>query len=635
MPDLRAPVASKLPAERWLYAPSWRRTEAAGASLEPATGSWCVFADEEGIGEGLAARLRQGGATVTVVKPGPAFAWPEGEACIVEPTQRGDYERLFDELSARGDEPTRFVHLWGVGGGAADSLDRSLLSVLRVGEVLGRRGSEESSLTVVSSRTQEVLGGESLSPLRAMVLGPCRVLSQEYPLLACRTVDVVVSGEPAEADLVEQLLGEVTSGAAEPTVAYRGRYRWVQSFDPIPPPASADAPRLRPRGVYLVTGGLGNVGMALAAYLARTVQARLVLTGRSGLPDRSQWEACLAGAAPADVVASRIRAVRELEALGAEVLIVRADAGDIDEMRVALAGAREAFGRLDGVIHAAGDVGSGVLRAVSATERDDFERQLRPKLGGAEVIDALTGGEDLDFVFLTSSLSAVLGGLGYAAYSAVNCALDAFARRQHQRGKRAWMSACWDAWRFQADPGERDRLSHLAIGALEGGETFGRLLRLPPRPQVVVSTTLLQERLDQWTKAAGAEVGTGGGPELARGPRPQMSAVYVAPDDPVERRLAALWGEMLGIDRVGVDDNFFELGGSSLLAVHLMGKLKKEYPVDLSVATLFEASTVRTLSRVIRSRQGPDPGLARSADRGQARKGTRKRQRRTSDAAVE
>ena len=85
---------------------------------------------------------------------------------------------------------------------------------------------------------------------------------------------------------------------------------------------------------------------------------------------------------------------------------------------------------------------------------------------------------------------------------------------------------------------------------------------------------------------------------------------------------------MLGIDRVGVDDNFFELGGSSLLAVHLMGRLKKEYPVELSVATLFEASTVRTLSRVIRSRQGPDPGLARSADRGQARKETRQRQRR-------
>jgi acyl carrier protein len=117
-----------------------------------------------------------------------------------------------------------------------------------------------------------------------------------------------------------------------------------------------------------------------------------------------------------------------------------------------------------------------------------------------------------------------------------------------------------------------------------------------------------------------------------------MSAPYVAAEEAVERRLAAVWGEMLGIDRVGVDDNFFELGGDSLLAVHLMGRLRKEYAVELSVATLFEGSTVRALSRIIRSRQSPDPRLARSAGRGQARKQTRKQprqRRRASDAAVE
>ncbi|PYQ44523.1 MAG: hypothetical protein DMF77_07050, partial [Acidobacteria bacterium] len=363
--SVRSPRAVKLPVERWLYAPSWRRTETVGPALEPETGSWCVFADEEGVGDGLAARLREAGATVTVVKPGPAFAWRDADVCVVEPTRPADYERLFDELSARDDAPTRFVHLWGVGGGAAESIDHCLVSVLRLGEVVGRRGNQETSLTVVTSGTQEVLA--------------------------------------AAADLVEQVRAEVTSASAEPAVAYRGRYRWIQSFDPIPPPAVADAPRLRPRGVYLVTGGLGNVGMALAAYLARTVKARLVLTGRSGLPDRLEWDVYLAGARPEDAVAGRIRAVRELEALGAEVRIVRADTADYEEMRAAFAQARETFGRLDGVIHAAGDLGTGVLRPVSETERGDYERQLRPKLGGAEVIDALLDGEDLDFVLVTSS----------------------------------------------------------------------------------------------------------------------------------------------------------------------------------------------------------------------------------------
>ncbi len=240
-------------------------------------------------------------------------------------------------------------------------------------------------------------------------------------------------------------------------------------------------------------------------------------------------------------------------------------------------------------------------------------------------------------MLLASSLSSVLGGLGFASYSAGNCALDAWARGQHQKGKRFWLSACWDAWRFQPDLGEGDRLAQVAITPDEGGETLGRLLTLSPRAQVLISTTGLQERLEQWTRPANLAGGKDDGSteEPERHARPQMSAVYVAPEDPVERRLVALWGSMLGIDRVGVDDSFFELGGSSLLAIHLIGRLKKEYPVDLSVATLFEASTVRTLSRVIRSRQGQDTSLARSAERGQARKGTHKRQRRTSDAAVE
>ena len=633
----RPPLHGKLPVERWLYAPSWRRGEELSQHPEETPASWCVFADHGGVGDLLAARLRQGGAAVTVVKAGSGFEWREADDCVLEPTRRGDYERLFDELESRGEVPDRFVHLWGVNGGAEESLDLGLLSVLRLGEVLGRRGNREATLTVVSSGTQEILGNEPLSPLRTMVLGPCRCISREFPLLACRNVDVPAPDPSTAGLLAEQILGEITSGSVEPAVAYRGRYRWVQAFDPIAVGEAPETARLRPQGVYLVTGGLGNVGLALAAHLARTVKARLVLTGRSGLPDRGQWDACLAGASAGDLVAGRIRGVRELEALGAEVLVVRADAADVKEMQTALALTRERFGRMDGIIHAAGDLGPGVLRSLAQIERGDCERQLRPKLGGAEVIDALLGGESLDFVLITSSLSTVLGGLGFGAYSAVNCALDAFARRQHQRGKRFWMSACWDAWRSGAEPGEGDRLARLAIAPLEGAETLGRLLALSARPQVVVSTTALQERLDQWTKPAISDTleEDARAEGLERHARPEMSAVYVAPEDPVERRLAALWADMLGIDKVGVDDNFFELGGSSLHAVHLMGKLKKEYPVELSVATLFEASTVRTLSRVIRSQQGADPGLARSANRGQARKGTRKRHRRTSDAAVE
>jgi phthiocerol/phenolphthiocerol synthesis type-I polyketide synthase E len=634
--------ASKLPVERWLYTPSWKRTEALPLDRETVEGRWCVLLPEEGaLGSALVAGLRARGASVTVVRPGPRFAWGEAGECTLPPGQRGAYEQLLDDLAAKGGVPDRFVHLWSAQGGAGDPLERGLLSVLHLGQALGRRQDRETSLLVVTAGVQDVLGNEPLSPLAATVLGPCRVIPQEYPLLACRTLDLPRGGpdEPSREVLAEVVLAEGASSSPEPTVAYRGRHRWVLSFEPVEPAATAPtAAPLRPRGVYLVTGGLGKVGLALAAHLARTAKARLVLTSRSGLPERAQWEQRLAAAPPGDEEARKIRAVQDLEALGAEVLALSADAADLGQMRAVLGLARERFGRLHGVIHAAAELGPGAFRPLAETERADCERQLRPKLGGAEVLERLLGDESLDFVLFTSSLSTVLGGLGLGAYAAGNHALDAFARRQHQKGKRFWVSVCWDGWQLGSGIVEGGgRLASTAISAEEGGEAFARLLTLGSPPQIVVSTTPLGTRLAEWTRreVPGGAGAASSSPEAERHARPEMSAVYVTPEDPVDRQLATLWAQMLGIDRVGADDNFFELGGSSLLAVHLMGRVRKEFPVELSVATLFEAPTVRALGHLIRSRQGPDHALALSEGRGQQRREGHRPKRRTSDAVVD
>jgi NAD(P)-dependent dehydrogenase (short-subunit alcohol dehydrogenase family)/acyl carrier protein len=437
-------------------------------------------------------------------------------------------------------------------------------------------------------------------------------------------------------------------------VAYRGRSRFVPSFEPVePPPAPSEAP-LRPRGCYLITGGLGKVGLAIAAYLAKTVQARLVLTSRTGLlrgapgaapggprgrdvpPVAGPSVPTIAGtlADDSDALAD-IPAVKHLESLGADVLCLRADVADLDDMRRALDAARARFGRIDGVVHAAADLGPGTFRPIRETGLADCERQLRPKLGGAVVLQQLLEDDPPDFVLFTSSLSTVLGGLGLAAYAAANHALDAFARRQPATGGRGWMSVCWDGWDFGARPsaGAGERLAAAAISPEEGGEAFARALARWRSPQLVISTTPLASRLEEWTAAEApapaSESSDRTGAERAA--RPEIGVVYAAPEDPVDRRLAAIWAEMLGVDRVGADDGFFELGGSSLLAVHMMARVRKEYPVDLSVTTLFEAPTVRALGEVIRSRRAEPPGPPPAS--GRAARLAPRDDRRTLDAA--
>jgi acyl transferase domain-containing protein/acyl carrier protein len=600
-----APGPGRLPLEQWLSTPSWKRGEELSAVA--ADGAFCVFAEDGALGESLVGRLRSAGASVTVVKPGSGYTWLDEETCVLTPGLRGDYERLVAELAQRDRSAGHWLHLWSAG--EAPGLERGFLSVLRLGEALGRQVRTPTRLTVVSRGLHDVLGDEAGTPLEATLLGPCLVLPQEYPLLECRNVDLGTG--PADG-----LLAEILASGGGPVVALRGRYRWLPGFEAVAAEAGG-APRLRSHGVYVVTGGLGRVAHALCLPLARDYRARLVLVGRTPL---------------SEATAEQVAGVRALETLGSEVLTVAADVSQPAEVERVFALARERFGRIDGVVHAAGEVGDATFQPAAQVERADLERQLRAKLGGAQAIAGALREDAPDFVLLTSSLASVLGGLGFAAYAAANASLDAFARQQHRAGRRFWISTAWDGWHFPR-PGQPERPG---ISAEEGGRVFERLLAGPLRPQLLISTSSLEARLAAWTNPGLAEAqDAAAGVAIQSQPRPELSAVYVAPEEAVERWLASLWGELLGIDKVGLDDNFFELGGSSLVAVHMMGRVRKQYPVDVSVATLFEGPSVRALAAIVRARQEGDDGLGRSAERGTLRKQGREIPRRTSDAVVE
>ena len=222
-------------------------------------------------------------------------------------------------------------------------------------------------LNVVTSGVAPVLGREPLVPAKATVIAPCRVISQEYPHIRCRLIDV---DDPSGA--AGSVVAELTREPFEPTVAYRGGRRWLQAFDAACFEPAEELPRrTRDRGVYLITGGLGKIGTVLCAFLARTTaDVKLVLTGRSELPPESRWDSWLE-ADPDSALAQRIRGLRDLQTNGAEVLYLTADAADRAEMAHVVEEAERRFGRIDGVVHAAGDTES--YTPVNEVERADVE----------------------------------------------------------------------------------------------------------------------------------------------------------------------------------------------------------------------------------------------------------------------
>ena len=174
---------------------------------------------------------------------------------------------------------------------------------------------------------------------------------------------------------------------------------------------------------------------------------KLVLTGRSPLPARENWQQWLETHDDQDDVSRKIRKVQSIEEMGAEVLVLRADVAQEEEMQGVITKTYTRFGRLHGVIHAAGIVRVGTT--IREAGRTECEEQFQSKAHGLSVLGKVLQGRALDFCLLTSSLSSVLGGLGYGPYSAANLFMDAFAQKANRTTDVPWISVNWDGWLFR------------------------------------------------------------------------------------------------------------------------------------------------------------------------------------------
>lgn len=611
----RRSSARKADISDWFYLPSWKqfdlpRLTRSEKSQDERT--WLVFCDDTGIGETLIERLMQRDEPVVVVNAGEQLRRTADLSYTIDPRSKGDYDALLMELVSLNLKITTVVHLWSVTS-TEESLgverfertqDLGLHSLILLTQSLSDQSLTSSlQLVVVTNSVHEVTGDESLRPEQSTILGAVKVIPQEYPEITCRSVDVVVSHtqDSVPARLIEQILDEVNENVSDRVVAYRGRHRWVQSFEAVRVEKGMGAhSRLKEGGVYLITGGLGSVGLALAQHLANR-QTKLALLGRSGLPEREEWPTWLEEHDDDDDVSDRIRRVQELEAAGAEVLLLRADVSNEEQMLAAVARTVERFGRIDGVIYGAA-AGANTDKEIRYLTPADCARQFQAKVKGLSVLQKVLEGREYEFCLMLSSLSSVLGGMTFAAYAAANNFMDTFVRKHNQTHPATWLSVNWDAWNFDEDARTlRAAADNPAVGPEDGGDALDRILSMGRIPQVLVSTSDLNARLERWvtfedvpSSVAAKEVEA----SLLH-PRPNLHEAYIAPTNELEEDLANTWQELLGIEQVGINDNFFELGGHSLLATMVMSRLRKGFGVELSLRSFFESPTVSGLALII------------------------------------
>ena len=307
---------------------------------------------------------------------------------------------------------------------------------------------------------------------QAPVWGLGRVLAEEHPECWGGLVDLDPgrSARSSRSPCPRSSSGPKTSDS----VTLQGGVRRVLRFAPWTEPPAASPVQCRPEAAYLVTGGLGGVGLEVARWLVDRGARHLVLVGRTALPPRAEW------AVPDDSYARQVAGILDLESRGAQVEAPALDVADERQVAAFLESRqRQGLPEIRGIVHAAAVADDRLLASI---DEASFAKVLRPKVTGSFVLDRAF--PELDFFVLFSSLGSLLGPPGQASYAAANAWLDALAHARRRAGRHA-LAVNWGAWAglgLAQSEGARRTIEELerrgvaSFTGTEGVDALGRLL---------------------------------------------------------------------------------------------------------------------------------------------------------------
>lgn len=572
--------------DTWLYQPRWKVSNFPTQTTTKPTEKrhWLIFADDNGLGESLANQLQKTGDTYQLLKLDEL----DSENALVT-----KIETFLQEAPA---SIHGIIHLWSLSvsgrlGPNKDPAERVYSlgcdSTLYLVQALAKRFAGSPKLWLVTRGAQVVNNGERISLEQSAIWGLGKVISFELPEINCVRVDLDPGQSQTKA--VNQLLNQVGVVEDDDQIAFRGDDRFVMRLLPYQPKAHAlSSLSLQSEATYLITGGLGGLGLTTAKWMVAEGARHLVLLGRSEpSPEAAQ-------------------VVEQMLEEGASVVVAQADVTDQSQIDEIFEKIKIHMPPLKGVIHAAGLLDDGSLLNLN---RERLQKVMAPKVNGTWYLHEATAQLELDFFVLFSSAVSVLGSPGQGNYAAASAYMDAMAYYRQNMGLPA-LSINWGPWAevgLAAATAERLKEQNASTQHLvkeikidQGLEVLEMLMK-ESDSQVVVLPFNLKNLLELYPAAAGmsffAEVG-GSETHLTKlYARPKLEQAYVPPSTDVERKLTELWQQTLHIDKVGIHDSFFELGGDSVLAVQILSLVRKTFGISINPQEAFQAFTIEQLAK--------------------------------------
>ncbi|WP_407883155.1 SDR family NAD(P)-dependent oxidoreductase, partial [Scytonema sp. NUACC26] len=629
--DLLLYNANTIP--NWFYRQTWQRKERRNILLSSFNQNTLalIFADKLGLGTFLAQELSGLNHPYVIVTIGSDFQRISPNHYSLVPGNLQHYHLLIDSLAQNNQVIGHILHLWYYNEqieevSTVENLEstqqQGLYSVIFLVQALEQiQGTRQVvKLLCVANNSQSLHPTDKIQPEKATLLGLLKTISQEMPWLSTRHLDLPL----AEVELNSSYtLQEMYSSDRELTVAIKNGQRLVSRLKLVDMTCEEkQAIPIKVGGTYLITGGLGGVGIEIAKYLLEHYQTRLILVGQTHLPDNDSGKI---DGEKGDKIITKLQRYQQLQQLPGSVVYESVDICNLDRLQQIVEKATSEWKtQLDGVLHLAGIFQETPIESETP---ENVAAVLRPKVIGTWVLHQLLYKQENALFIHFSSVNGFFGGMNVASYSAANSFQSAFSDYQRHNGFQSYCCS-WSMWHDtgMSQDYEFAELSrakgYFAIAPQQGIYSFLAALSHPSHDLLIgldgtkasvqrfigncdleqkltayfttqtpkFSLSKLQEvqlcdrygmlnqidfvQLEQTSLSDTGEIN-----------REQLTGIYrdlsaseqTKPRNEIERQLVEIFEEILNVSCVGIHENFFELGGHSLLATQLISRLKQTF----------------------------------------------------------
>jgi acyl transferase domain-containing protein/acyl carrier protein len=598
------------------YKIGWKQKRIHDRTAESKNGTYLVFKGTQGLSLQLLEKLQSLDKKVIEVEIGESFK-RINEASYIIGNNEKDYNLLINFI--QDTDISKILHMSSMScdNGITDITD--LNEALRKGvysifnltrAMVNNKKNDDVGLYLISDMVNEVsLEENKINPDGAALFGLGKVIAEEYPKMRVRCIDI---DENVSAD---DIMSELQAKETLSFVAYRNGIRYVEEFrEAETDELTGNDVKIQENGVYIITGGLGGLGLEVSKYISSQKNVTLCLINRSGMPNEKEWDGILEKAVDKKLC-SRISAIKQIRAAGSEVNIYSSDVSSIEKTEAVLNDIRKKYGVINGIIHCAGVAGDGFL---IRKETNVFDSVLFPKVLGTWVLDNLTKNDSLDFFVLFSSISSIFGAEGQGDYTAANAYLDSYAAYRNKLGRRT-LSINWPQWKeagMAVDFGVSDTglfkgiTTNKAIQVLEEllgcgvariipGElnynviaSLGEELPLDISPGI---KKIIEKQQGQHYKKQPEIKNTVNHDVLLKGNGSEGRT-------DIEIKIAEAWGSVLGLSEIDINDNFYDMGGDSIRATRLLKELEKDFEGIIDISDIFTYPTISEMSGYIKSK---------------------------------